>query len=83
MRGRLRGIFTPIPGPSPAGEGREKGLLLKSLPACGEGFRVGLQAFSLVPPPAELEGGLWQAAFPFPQPSWGKGPGDRGLLIIA
>ncbi len=36
----------PLPGPSPASEGREKGLLLKSLPACGEGFRVGLQTFS-------------------------------------
>jgi len=42
----MRGIFTPIPGPSPASEGREKGLLLKFLPACGEGFRVGLQVFS-------------------------------------
>ena len=38
--------LTPIPSPSPASEGREKGLLLKSLPAGGEGYRVGLQAFS-------------------------------------
>jgi len=46
VRGHLISIFTPSPAlPPQAREGR-KGLLLKSLPACGEGFRVGLQAFS-------------------------------------
>jgi hypothetical protein len=36
-------IYTPIPGPSPEFEGREKSshVVLKSLPEFGEGYREG------------------------------------------